>query len=131
MSKRDEDASDAGKRLSDAYNLHRIADPEGSIGKWFAARLTDGSSDNVLYDSKSEAVRHQHHNEMYFVYVQVGPWQMMPSMADSFLNTHRRMYDKGIRLADPNHSHGGRDMIMRASEEDQKNQLRALFVGDR
>lgn len=123
--------ADAAKRTSDQYNLHRVADVHGSIGKWFAVRLSDGESDGVLYDSKSAAVTHQHHNEDFYAFVQIGPWTMSPTDAAVFLDTNRRLYDKGVRLADPEHNSGGRDLIKRTSREDQRNQLRALFKGDR
>lgn len=123
--------SDEAKRVSDHYNLHRIADPHGSIGKWFAVKLHDGESDRVLYDSKSDAVTHQHHNENYYAFIQVGPWPMTPTDAESFLATHRRMYDAGLRMADRDAASGGRDVIKRVSAEDQYNQLRSMFIGDR
>lgn len=122
--------SDAGKRVSDQYNLHRVAAVH-DVGRWFAVALHDGTSDGVLYDSKSAAVTHQKHNEMFYAYVQIGPWPMTPAMADSFLALHRRLYDKDVRLADPDHANGGRDVIKRVSQEDQRAQLRALFLGDR
>jgi hypothetical protein len=120
--------SDAGKRVSDTYNLHKAADQYGAIGKWFAVALHDGTTDNTLYDSKAEAVRHQHHNEMYYAYVQVGPWSMPPKDADTFLALHRKMYDKNIRLADPDHRNGGKDLIKRATVEDQRSLLRSMFT---
>jgi hypothetical protein len=125
------DYSDAAKRASDAYNLHRVADPHGSIGKWIAVRLSDGTTDDTLYDSKQDAVRGQHHNEDYYAFVQVGPWSFTPQYAETFLKINRRMYDKGLRLADRDHSGGGRDLIRRVTREDQFNQLRSMFRGDR
>lgn len=120
---------DAARRISDTYTLHRLADPYGSIGKWFAARLTDGTTDDVLYDSKGDCVRHQHHDEDYYCFIQVTPHSMNPHEAQTMLNIQRRMYTKGLRLAERSKT-GGRDMIMRVSEQDQYNQLRALFKGD-
>jgi len=122
--------SDAAKRVSDQYNLHRVAAPHDSIGKWFAVKLVDGENDGVLYDSKADAVAHQRHMEMYYAYVQVGPWQMTPENAETFLALHRRMYAKGLRMADRDAKNGGKDMIRRLSEADQKAQIRALFKGD-
>jgi hypothetical protein len=84
--------SDAAKRASDAYNLHRVADPNGCVGKWIAVRLSDGTTDNVLYDSKSAAVDHQHHDEDFYAFVQIGPWQFTPEMAETYLTVQRRMY---------------------------------------
>jgi hypothetical protein len=110
--------------------LHRIADEYNSIGKWFAVKLADGESDGVLYDSKRDAVTHQKHMEMYYAYVQVGPWQMTVDDAAAFLKLHRAMYSKGVRLADRDHKSGGKDMIRRISRTDQRAQVRGSLIGD-
>ncbi len=123
--------TDAGKRVADQYSLHRVADPYGSIGKWFAVTLHDGSSDGVLYDGKQDCIRHQKQFEYYYAYVQVSPANMTPKDADTFLDLHRRMYEKGIRMADRDSSSGGKDVIRRLTEADQANQTRAMIVGDR
>ena len=123
--------SDAAKRVSDTYALHKIGKGVDAIGKWFAVALNDGRTDNVLYDNKADAVRHQRHNENFYAFVQVTPASMTPADAQTYLDLNRRMYDAGLRLADRDSAHGGRDMIRRLSAEDQKNQIRALFVGDR
>lgn len=119
--------SDAAKRIYDTYNLHKIGDPYGSIGKWFAARLSDGTGDNTLYDSKGECVRHQHHDEMYYVYVQITPGDMSQTDAQIWLELHRRMYEKNIRMVDPQHVSGGREVIKRATQEDMRNQIASMF----
>lgn len=111
--------SDAAKRLSDDYNLHRVANPQHSIGKWIAAALHDGSSDRTLYDSKRDAVRHQHHNEQWYTFVKIRPSTMSPCAAEVMLKVARMLYDKGMRLTDPDDKHGGRDVITRGSWEDQ------------
>lgn len=123
--------SDVGKRIADQYSLHRVADPHGSIGKWFAVTLHDGTSDGTLYDTKQQCIRHQKQFEMYYAYIQVTPAHMTPKYADTFIDLHRRMYDKGIRMADPDASNGGRDVIRRLTETDQRNQTRSITVGDR
>lgn len=120
--------SDAAKRIADTYNLHRAADPHSSVGKWFASRLNDGTTDGTLYDSKVEAVRHQRHDEDFYCFTQIVPSTMTPENAETFLNIQRRMYDKGLRLAD--RDTGGKDMIRRVSQEDMRSQLRAMFRGD-
>lgn len=122
---------DAGKRVADEYGMHRTADPYGSIGKWMAVALTDGTSDHTLYDSKQDAIRGQHHNEFYYAYLQVSPANLTPKDAATFLALHRRMYDANLKLADREHPGGGYEMIRRTSREDQYNQVRALFLGDR
>lgn len=115
---------DAAKRISDIYNLHRLGMGDASIGRWFAARLNDGTSDDTLYDSKRDAVRHQHHDEQFFTFIKIGPYAMTPCDAAVMLKTNRTLHDKGIRLADPDHKRGGLDLIKRVTIEDQLNQSR-------
>lgn len=122
--------TDAARRMYDSYALHRLADPINSVGKWFAFRLTDGGSDGTLYDTKSDAVRHQHNNERYYGFIRIMPSMQLPDF-QGYLDLQRKLFDKGLKMADPDDSTGGRDMIRRSTREDQYNQLRALFVGDR
>lgn len=117
--RKDKDHSDAAKRTSDTYNLHRIGDPYGSIHKWIAVSLSEGRSDDVLYGSKYDAVRHQHHNEKYYTFIKIVPTTMNPCEAEVVLKTARMLYDKGMRMADPDHRHGGPDLIKRLNVSDQ------------
>lgn len=116
--------SDAAKRVHDNYHLHRTADYFASLGKWIAVALQDGSSDGVLYDSKQDAITHQHHNEQWYAYIQITPANMTVCSAEIFLGVTRRLYDKGFRMVDPDHRGGGRELIKRASFEDQVSLLR-------
>lgn len=116
--------SDAAKRFADNYNLHRVANPYGSIGKWIAIALQDGNSDQELYDSKLDAVRHQHHNEQRYAFVKIGPYSMALCEAAVILETNRRAYSRGFRMTDPDHKHGGMDLITRLTAEDQLAQMR-------
>jgi hypothetical protein len=117
--------SDAAKRVSDTYRLHRLADHFGSIGKWFAASLATGQGDNVLYDSKDDAVSHQHHNEEYFAFVQIVPSDMTVCDAETYLKVQKRLREKGIRVTDP------KEMIPRLSREDMGSQMRSILYGTR
>jgi hypothetical protein len=116
-------------RVSDMYRLHRLADHFGSIGQWFACRLTDGTSDDTLYPSKSVAIKHQHHNEKYFAFIQIVPSDMTVCDAEIFLKVQRRLYDKGLRQADPDARGGGPQMIPRLTREDMGAQMRAITRG--
>lgn len=116
--------TDAAKRLCDVYNLHRIGAGDDAIGKWFAAALADGRSDNVLYATKQECVSHQHHNEQYYTYIKIVPPSMRICEAEVMLKTARSLYDMGLRMADPDHKRGGLDVIKRLSVEDQLAQAR-------
>lgn len=111
--------SDAARRCSDAVNLHLVALGNEAVRKWVAVRLADGSSDGELYDFKRDAVRHQPH-EQVCAYVSVAPGGMSPCAAESYLATHRKLYEAGFRLADPDAAHGGRQVIPRLTREDQR-----------
>lgn len=119
--------SDAAKRVADTYNLHRAAIGDDAIGQWFAVRLQDGDSDGELYATRRDAVRHQHHNEAFYAFVCIAPCSMSPCEAESFLATNRTAYDAGMRLADPDHRAGGRELIPRVTAEDQRAQVGALL----
>lgn len=121
--------TDPAKRVSDTYRLHRLADPIGSIGQWFAIALADGTSDNVLYGTRRDAVIHQKHNELFYAYVQIIPGDMNPCQAESFIGTHRKLYDAGIKLTDREHRSGGLSVIPRLTAEDQDAQLRSILSG--
>ena len=114
--------SDAAKRVCDTYNLHRVALGYDAIGKWIACALSDGRSDNEAYDSKRDAVRHQHHNEQYYTFVKIGPPSMDLCEAEVMLKTQRSLYDKGLRMSDPDDKSGGREVIKRLTVEDQLQQ---------
>lgn len=129
LSEEQRELRDAAKRASEAYNLHRVADPHGSVNKWIVIKLQDGSSDNVLYDTKRDAVRHVS-DERFYMFVKVGPWPFTEQEAAVWLTTNRKLYEKGVRMADPDHEKGGLDFIRRSTAEDEYSRLRALFVGD-
>lgn len=114
--------TDAAKRIYDTYSLHRMADPTGNIGRWFAVAIADGTTDNVLYDSRGDAVRHQKHNEQYYVYVQVTPHSMALCDAEIFLSGVRKTYVARMNLIDRNHPKGGLEIIPRLTIEDQLSQ---------
>jgi hypothetical protein len=123
--------SDAAKRVSDEYNLHKLADPYGCIGKWIAITLHDGSSDHTLYDRKQQAVQHQHHNEQWYAFIQIKPVTMSTCEAETYLTVMRRVYDAGLRMADPDNVTGGKEVIRRLTREDQRSQLQTIRTGGR
>jgi hypothetical protein len=118
--------SDEAQRVSDAYRLHRMADPREAIGKWIACRLSDGSSNDTLYDSKRDAVLHCKHNEKWYMFVQIGPHDMSPCAAEGFITVKRRLDDAGVNLTDPDHRNGGMDVIPRVAREDMVSQMRSI-----
>lgn len=123
--------SDAAKRMADTYNLHRTVDPYGVIGKWFAVALSDGTSDGTIYDSKRDCILHQHHNEYFYAYISIVPSSMSVCDAEIFLDINRKLYDKGIRLVDPDHKKGGRELIKRATREDHLALVSSIITGGR
>jgi len=90
--------------MSDAINLHVVAATPDDlfVNCWLAVRLSDGTTDNVRYPSKAEAISHQD-NEFHYCY-----FSFRQSMAGAnpkdcqlFLDFNRHAYDQGFRLADP------------------------------
>lgn len=122
--------TDAAKRTADAYNLHLLAGagmvPNPSVGQWLAVALADGRSDGVLYQTRRDAVRHQHHNEQLYAYLRIVPSSMSVCEAEAFLRMHRLAYDNGFRLTDPEAPGGGREIIPRLSREEFAAQITAL-----
>lgn len=52
---------DRTRRAYEAINLHYQALGNEASGKWVAVRMSDGGSDNILYDTKDQAVHFQLH----------------------------------------------------------------------
>jgi hypothetical protein len=103
--------SDEAKRASDNVNLHFNAQGWNAVGKWIAISLQTGDSDGILYDKKADAVRHQLH-EMQCFYVRIVPGFMSYCEAEILLETNRRLYDRGWRMADPDRKDGGKQFLM-------------------
>lgn len=91
---------DRARRLSDAVTLALLGQGRGVVGKWLAARLSDGSTDGNVYDRKADAIRHQLH-EQQCAYVCVPFDGMTERQADMYLRFTEGLYAAGHRLADP------------------------------
>lgn len=89
--------STAAHRASGIVNQMIV---DGKSGQWVAIKLSDGDSDKIAYETKSDAIRHQLH-EHQCAYVCIPPDQFSPRAAENYLKVHRQMYDAGYRLADP------------------------------
>lgn len=121
--------SDAAKATAANVNMHYQAIGWDAVGKWTAIHIQDGSSDNTLYEHRKEAVNHQHHNEQYYAFVKIVPSLMEECEAEIFLEFHRKAYDAGFRLADPEHKKGGRELIMRGrAQEIVASQLQSFGI---
>jgi hypothetical protein len=113
--------------MADAATLAWTADEWDSVGKWMAFSLADGSTDHELYPRKQDAVRHN--DEFRHCFISLHPGGMSACEAEIMLQFHRKAYDAGFRLADPDAKSGGRDLIPRISREDIRNQVMALMKG--
>lgn len=105
-------------RAADNINMHFSAIGWDAVGKWCAIALADGSSDHVLYGLRREAVSHQHHNEEWYCYVKIIPLMMGICEAQTYIDFHRKAYDAGFRLTDPDAKEGGRTFIMRGRPQE-------------
>jgi hypothetical protein len=119
--------SDAAKRFSDWYNLHRAA---GLDRGWFAVMLDDGASNGDVYDTRGEAVRHMWPNERWYFYctLNAGP-SMSVCAAESVLRWRRTMNEVEGPLLNPDAPDGGLEVIPRLTTEDQEAQIRAVRTG--
>lgn len=124
LSPEETELADLGKRIAAEYNMHRVADPIGNLGKFLAFALQDASTDHVLYDSMKDARAHMIDEDRY-MYVQLVPATMDSRDAALLLRAQRKMYSAGIRVSEMD----GRTMIPRISREDHTAQLRSIFRG--
>lgn len=114
--------SDAAKRLSDTYNLHKAA---GSpVGWWFSVALSDGSGGDDLFESKSAAVHFHWPYEDWRFYAKIGPASMSVCEAESVMAWQRQV--NGLRLTDRDDRHGGLEVIPRLTREHHDRQMAAL-----
>lgn len=90
--------TDDGRRLSDAVTLAILA---GGRGAWIAARLSDGGTDGQIYDTRTDAIRHQLHEDQC-AYIRVPlAGDMPPIEATAYLDFNRRRLAAGFRMVDP------------------------------
>lgn len=89
--------ADAGRSCAEAVNLALLL---GGMGRWIAVRLSDGKSDGNIYDTKWDAIRHQLH-EFQCAYIKIPPGGMDIDHGARYLEVNRKLYDKGMRIADP------------------------------
>lgn len=92
--------SDAARRATDIINTHIAALGASCYGRWVALRLSDGSSDGVVYDTKQAAIDHQLH-ETQCMYISIPLGGAREHEIQRFLDMNRQLYDRGYRLVDP------------------------------
>lgn len=103
-------------RMCENVNLHVAALGHEAGGKWVAIRLSDGGSDGIVYERRSEAISHQLHWSQC-CYVRLKPFGQMitPREAESYLSLHRSMYEAGFRLQDPEQPYTVKPLIQVAA----------------
>lgn len=113
--------SDAARRVSDTYNLHKSM---GMRGGFIAVSFADGSSDDTIYPSRAEAIAHQHHNERWFAYIEL----LAPFMTVCDAASTLRWQLQATKLApvDRDDSSGGFIVIPRLSTQDRERQFAAM-----
>jgi hypothetical protein len=120
---------DAGERASDVVNVWLVGLGFDAVrDKFLAFKLADGSTDNVLYDSKRDAVRAQSDERLcaYFAFRNCAGGTNPREMA-IFMQWHRDAYDAGHRLPDPDAVNGGPEALITARQGDYyRNKFRVL-----
>jgi hypothetical protein len=86
---------DWAHRMSDVLN-QAVLTP-GCAGRVIAIRLADGGSDGVVYDTRADAITHQHGHETWCDYIVIKPTAYSPRDCYDRLNYTRAMYDAGWR----------------------------------
>ena len=107
--------SDAAKACANTVTMHALA---GGAGRFVAIRLADGGSDNVLYDTRQDAINHQLH-ETQCAYICIPPCGMTTKDAAEYLTLNRNLYDAGWHMCDP-------QMITPVRKEDARQKLAML-----
>jgi hypothetical protein len=96
----DPEFADASKRISDAMTLHALA---GMGGHFAAFKIADGTSPdhNTVYDTRIEAVVHQHWDLDTVMYLEITPDGMSHQEAGALLKWWRFLYARGWRYPYP------------------------------
>lgn len=118
--------TDEAKRASDIAVMHWLANGMDAVNGWMAFRLIDGQSDMALYPSKSVAIAYQKGDEFLYMYLPLHPGGMNVCEAEVMLSVHRRAYQNGFRLVDPDKKNGGVNIIPRIGAAEVAQQIRAL-----
>lgn len=90
------EGTDRARRACDAVNVHYAALGVASWRRWVAIRLSDGGTDNVLYDTRDDAIRHQFH-ENFCAYLCIPPGGVNPRDMELFLTYTEGLYKQGMR----------------------------------
>lgn len=118
--------TDAAKRFSDLYNLHRAA---GQVRGWIAVKYLDGDSTDTVYESRAEAVSDCWPWEDEYFFCTLQEPSLTICAAESLLRYKRIMSEIDRSHTDRDAPHGGLEVIPRLTIEDQENQIRAVRSG--
>lgn len=91
----------AAQRMSDAVNIAITLGPDSAPGRYMAFSLADGSTDEVVYDTRTDAVRHTCNKPDAYCYVCLPPDGMSVRVCERFLAGHRTLYRNGYRIPHP------------------------------
>lgn len=94
--------TDAARRMCDTINLKIVSHTwEELVNGYMAFRLNDGTSDNVLYDSKRVAARHTDETSHAYFCFRNGLGGATPKDCQIFLDFNRAARDAGMPMAEP------------------------------
>jgi hypothetical protein len=95
--------TDAAKRIHETINVMHIARTWEELSRgWMAFKLEDGTTDNVLYDSRADAIKHQlHEQQCLYIAMRTTLGGVPVRDCQILIDVHRHIYDAGGRLADP------------------------------
>lgn len=94
--------SDEAKRFADGINgLLAFNQPWEIRNKFVAVRLSDGSVDSALYDTRDDAIRHQSNPDHYF-FLPIGNFGGGINKLDAelCLQVQRKAHKAGFRVSD-------------------------------
>ena len=115
--------------MSDKATLAWIAYGwDGFVNHWMWFRLSDGTTDSVMYPSKTDAMQHTL-NEKHCLFAKMHPGGMSECEAEILLSLHRKARARDIATPDLQLAKGGPDLIPRIGYDKIFNQIRALKGG--
>ena len=95
--------TDAAKRMHETINIMHIARTWDELKHgWMAFKLADGTTDNILYDTRADAIKHQL-SEQTCLYLAMRTTLGGVPLVDCqlLIDIHRQVYDAGGRMSDP------------------------------
>lgn len=116
-----EELIEAGRRMADALNEQITSRDFDEIKMSFMAfKIADGSTDGVLYPSKTKAAQYQKGGEYTCYYAALRNMLGGANYRDCaiMIKFARDAYQSGFRLIDPEHRWGGPDIAVNTATHD-------------